>query len=187
MSHEGQIRPQVNVGWGCDGGGVYRCIMHLHSWGCLWWHHCGWANAPKCCGLDSMSGRGIAPMYDRRGNVSGRSTAPLCGRRGNVCGRDIAPMYDNRGDVSGRSTTPLCGRRGSVCGRATAPLRYRWANLAGHYRWWQLTNDSLHDCARATCKVVSDNLWCGHGSTSYGYAKKWIQVCTIHGAIWCSV
>ena len=73
-----------------------------------------------------------------------------------MSGEDISPMYDDRGNVSGRSVAPLCGRRGSVCGRAIA---------TGHYRWWQLTDDSLHDCAWATCRVVGDKLWCGHGST----------------------
>ena len=48
----------------------------------------------------------------------------------------------------------------------------------GQLEWllwvWQLTDDSLHDCAGATCKVVGDNLWCGHGSTSDCYAEKLI-------------
>ena len=97
-------------------------------------------------------------------------------------GRDISPMYDSRGNVSGRSTTPLCGRRGSVGGGATTPMCCRWASLAGHYGCWKLTDDSLHDYAWATCRVVGDKLWCGHGSTCYGYAKKWIRVCTSNGA-----
>ena len=69
-------------------------------------------------------------------------------------GRDISPLYDSRGNISGRSTSTLCGRRGSVCGRDTTPMFYRWSSLAGHYRWWQLTNDSLHDYAWATYQVV---------------------------------
>ena len=116
------------------------------------WHHCGWANAPNCGGRDSVGGRATAPMYDRRGNVGGRA---------------IAPMYD---------------RRGSVGGRATAPMCCKWDSLTGQYGWWQLTYDGLHNCAGATCRVVSDILGCGHGSTSNFYAEKWIQDCTIHGA-----
>ena len=63
---------------------------------------------------------------------------------------DIAPMYDSRGNVSGWSIAPLCGRRGSVCGRATTPMCCKWASLAGHYRWWHLTDDNIHDCSWAT-------------------------------------
>ena len=80
-------------------------------------------------------------------------------------GGDIAPMYDSRGNVSGWSNTSLCGRMGSVCDRATAPVCWKWASLAGHSGWWQLTDDSLHDYAWATYRVVGDKLWCGHGST----------------------
>ena len=76
MSHEIQIGPQVDVRWGSDGGGVCRCIMYLHSWGYLWWHHCGWANAPKCGGRDRVGGGDISTMHDSRGNVSGQCTAP---------------------------------------------------------------------------------------------------------------
>ena len=65
-------------------------------------------------------------------------------------GREIAPMHDNRGNVSGWSTALLCGRRGSVGGGATAPMCCEWASLASHYRWWQLTDDSLHNSAWAT-------------------------------------
>ena len=106
-----------------------------------------------------MSGRATAPMYDRRGNLGGRSISPICDRRGSVCGR---------------GTAPLCDRRGSVCGRSTTRKCCKWDSLSGYYGWWQLTDNGLHDRARATCRVVGDNLWCGHGSTSYGYAKKWI-------------
>ena len=73
-------------------------------------------------------------------------------------GGDIATMCDSRGNVSGWSTAPLCGRRGSVCGRDTAPVCCKWASLVGHYGWWQLTDDNLHDCAWATCRVVGDRL-----------------------------
>ena len=44
---------------------------------------------------------------------------------------------------------PMCSRRGSVCGRATAPMCCKWTSLASHYRWWEFTDDSLHDCAWA--------------------------------------
>ena len=71
-------------------------------------------------------------------------------------GRAIAPMYDRRGNVCGRDTTHMCDRRGSVCGRATAPKCYRWNGLSGHYGWWYLTDDSLHDCVGATCRVIGD-------------------------------
>ena len=91
MSHERQVLPQVDVRWGRYGGGVCRCIMHLHYWGYLW-HHCGWASAPKCGGRDSVGGRATTPMYDRRGSLGGRCTTPLCERRGSVCGRATAPM-----------------------------------------------------------------------------------------------
>ena len=37
-----------------------------------------------------------------------------------------------------------------MCGGATAPVCYDWANLASHYGWWQLANESLHDCAWTT-------------------------------------
>ena len=97
-------------------------------------------------------------------------------------GGGIAPMYDSRGNVSGWSTAPLCGKRESVCGGATAPMCCKWASLASHYRWWQLTNDSLRDCAWPTCRVIGDRLWCGHGSTCYGDAEKWIWVGTHHGS-----
>ena len=96
-------------------------------------------------------------------------------------GGGVSPMYDSRGNVNGWSIAPLCGRRGSVCGRATSPMCFRWESLASHYGWWQLANEILHDCAWATCKVIGDRLWCGHGSTHYGYVEKWIRICTIHG------
>ena len=89
-----------------------------------------------------MGEKATAPMYNRRGNVGGRATSPMCDRRGSVCGRSTAPLSD---------------KRGNVCGRAIAPMCCRWDSLVGHYGWWQLTNDSLHDCAY--------RLWCGHGST----------------------
>ena len=73
-------------------------------------------------------------------------------------GGDISPMYDSRSNVSGWSTNPLCGRRDSVCGGATTPMCCKWDSLAGHYRWWQLTDDSLHDYAWATFQVVGDRL-----------------------------
>ena len=91
MSHEGHILPQVDVGWGYDGGGFCSCIMHIHSWGYLWWHHSGWANAPKCCGWDGMSGGDISPMYDSRGNVSRWSTGP-CVAGGAVCVEGPLPL-----------------------------------------------------------------------------------------------
>ena len=70
----------------------------------------------------------------------------------------------------------MCGRRGSMCGRATAPMWCKWASLASHYRWWQLTNDSLHDCAWATWQVVGDRLWCGHDTSTsdqFCHGKTW--------------
>ena len=173
----------------------------MDRWGYLW-NHCGWASAPKCGGRDSVGGRATAPMYDRRDSVGGRSTSPMYDRRGSVCGRAtspmcdkrgsvggraIAPMCDKRGSVCGRATTAMCDKRGSVCERATAPMCCRWVSLSGPYRWWQLADDSLHDHAGATCRVVGDGFWRGHGSTSNCYVKKWIRVCTSHGASWCSV
>ena len=85
MSHERNILPQVDVRWGRYGGGVCRCIMYLHSWGC-WWCHCGWASAPKYGVRDSVGGRAAAPMCERRGNVGGGATTPKCDRRGSVGG-----------------------------------------------------------------------------------------------------
>ena len=82
---------------------------------------------------------------------------------------------------------PLCGRRSSVGGWATAPMCCKWASLAVHYGWWQLTDDILHDYAWATCRVVGDKLWCGHGSTYYGYFRKWIGFAPavgLDGEIW---
>ena len=68
----------------------------------------------------------------------------------NMGGGDISPMYDSRGNVSGRSIVPLCDKRSSVGGGATAPVCCRWDSFAGHYGWWQLTDDSLHDYSWAT-------------------------------------
>ena len=102
----------------------------------------------------------------------GQASAPKCGGRDSVGGREIPPMYDRRGSVGGRDTAPMC------C---------RWDNLTGQYGWWQLTYHDLHNRVRATYRVVGDGLWYGHGSTSNCYARKWIWVCTSHGAGWCSV
>ena len=90
MSPARHILPQVVMRWGSVGGGVCRCVMHLHDWGYLWWNYCGWVNAPKCGGRDHVGGGDISPMYDSRGNVSGRSTTPLCGKSDSVCGGVIA-------------------------------------------------------------------------------------------------
>ena len=75
-----------------------------------------------------------------------------------MSGGGIAPKYDSRGNVSRCSIAPLHGRRGSVCGGAISPMCYHWASLAGHYGWLQLANDSLHDYAWATYQVVGDRL-----------------------------
>ena len=38
------------------------------------------------------------------------------------------------------------------------PPYVHWASLAGHYWWWKLANDSLHDYAWTACQVVGDRL-----------------------------
>ena len=67
-----------------------------------------------------------------------------------MSGGDNTPMYDSRGNVSGWYNSPLCGRRDSVCGGATAPMCCKWASLDGHYRWWKVTDESLHYYSWAT-------------------------------------
>ena len=51
---------------------------------------------------------------------------------------------------------PPCVAGGVVCVEGTLPLCV--ASGPAWLRWWQLTDDSLHDCAWATYRVVGDRL-----------------------------